>query len=804
MRWVLLLWGLFNLVVAVPPNQNFEKLSFNRQELIYYKNKVKRLFDTTLENYLQLGYPYDELKPISCVPKKRKFDDPTDTITNDVLGNFTITLIDSLTTVAIMNDKQKFKELVELVRSTFPRGFQINSTVQVFETTIRIIGSLLSSHLYASDERKAVYLGNSYDGFLLELARDMADRLLPAYLTSTGLPVSRINLIHKFKGFTESMIVENNVAAMACPMFEFTILSYLTGDDKYRELSRYAFDKTWSLRSDLDLLPMSFNPKSQQINTPVTGIGASIDSFFEYALKGSVLFDDQELYEVWRNSSRALDINLKADWFYINGNYLNGQIVTNWIDSLSAFFPGLQVLAGNVDDATLKNLMSLKLWNTFGGIPERWNIQNADSTVGMTKMELLENAIPLEWYPLRPEFVESTYFLYRATKDPFYLNIGYNILKDIETRFSYNCGLGGIQDVKTGEPQDRMESFVLSETLKYLYLLFDENNELHNSRDNVVFSTEAHPMWLTANTIRNYMINQYFNDTVYLDHITRLKSKDMNSLLQLIDKGTLLGRGLQWLSNLLFNNDTVDQDQLGIAESNLVAEEISYNNDEYICKISKFMSNNNDGIHILKSKLLSDFDKLFEIDYRYNDTLIKPDYLQGHNPMELNSEFYYKWIGTNTATSRAQQTTESFDITIDLDGDYDITQLSNGNIHCPSFQGRRKIRLEKIIPGCFDSYANFVKSRTFTETNTNDIMNPKCKRESEQYTPAIVYMATIIDGIPLSKDNIITISKPKNATLEGSPSKKNAKDNTFLDIFGYNENNQLMLDCIPIINIFLE
>ena len=53
-----------------------------------------------------------------------------------------------------------------------------------------------------------------------------------------------------------------------------------------------------------------------------------------------------------------------------------------------------------------------------------------------------------------------------------YLQIGKSI-KFIGDRYKAPCGLSGLQDVRTAERQDRMESFVVGETLKYLYLLFD-------------------------------------------------------------------------------------------------------------------------------------------------------------------------------------------------------------------------------------------------------------------------------------------------------------------------------------------
>lgn len=77
-------------------------------------------------------------------------------------------------------------------------------------------------------------------------------------------------------------------------------------------------------------------------------------------------------------------------------------------------------------------------------------------------------------YPLRPEFVESTYFLYRATRDPFYLRVGEMILEDLNNHTRVACGFATVGDIVSKRLEDRMESFALSETFKYLYLLFDQ------------------------------------------------------------------------------------------------------------------------------------------------------------------------------------------------------------------------------------------------------------------------------------------------------------------------------------------
>lgn len=80
-----------------------------------------------------------------------------------------------------------------------------------------------------------------------------------------------------------------------------------------------------------------------------------------------------------------------------------------------------------------------------------------------------------------------------------------DMVHTIETRCKTKCGYAALKDVETGELDNRMDSFFLAETLKYLYLvkrtkkltffkcffqIFDGSNFV-NQR-NYEFTTEAH------------------------------------------------------------------------------------------------------------------------------------------------------------------------------------------------------------------------------------------------------------------------------------------------------------------------
>lgn len=95
---------------------------------------------------------------------------------------------------------------------------------------------------------------------------------------------------------------------------------------------------------------------------------------------------------------------------------------------------------------------------------------------------------------LRPEAVESLFYLWRVTKKEKYRDMAWQIFQAFE-RSSRTCsGYSILHDVQDpySPTLDKQESFFLAETLKYLYLIFSED-ELF-SLDDWVFNTEAHPL----------------------------------------------------------------------------------------------------------------------------------------------------------------------------------------------------------------------------------------------------------------------------------------------------------------------
>ena len=67
-------------------------------------------------------------------------------------------------------------------------------------------------------------------------------------------------------------------------------------------------------------------------------------------------------------------------------------------------------------------------------------------------------------------------FCFQATKNPFYLHVGREILDSLERYARTSCGYASLHCVEDKSQEDRMESFFLSETCKYLYLVGNPNS----------------------------------------------------------------------------------------------------------------------------------------------------------------------------------------------------------------------------------------------------------------------------------------------------------------------------------------
>lgn len=235
--------------------------------------------------YLEHASGYDELMPISCRGM-------------NTWGSFELTLIDALDTLLILGNVTEFNRITAHLSSKM--DFNSNINVSVFETNIRVVGGLLSAHLLSNRAVDAgqLPLGWPCDGPLLRLAENVARRLLPAFNTTSGMPYGTVNLE---KGVPPNETPITCTAGVTTFIIEFATLSRLTGDPIFEEKAIKALEALHDRRSKINLVGNHINVLDGKWTAVDSGIGAGVDSMFEYLVKGSMLLQMPRLMEMFHS-----------------------------------------------------------------------------------------------------------------------------------------------------------------------------------------------------------------------------------------------------------------------------------------------------------------------------------------------------------------------------------------------------------------------------------------------------------------------------------------------------------------------
>ncbi|CAG9558398.1 unnamed protein product [Danaus chrysippus] len=459
-----------------------DSLSMTKPERQSLREESRRMFYHAYNAYMDNAYPADELMPLSCKGRWRGIT-PSRGDMDDVLGNFSLTLVDSLDMLAIIGDFSEFSRAIKLVIDDVK--FDSDIIVSVFETNIRMLGGLLSAHVLATSLKNDVPVLQWYNGELLAMAEDLGKRLLPAFNTSTGIPHGRVNLKHGLRGLADSR--ETCTACAGTMILEMAALSRLTGNPVFEEKAHKAMDRLWKIRHRTsDLMGTVINIHNGDWVRKDSGVGAGIDSYYEYCLKAYILLGDEKYLARFTRHYNAIMKYISRGPIMLAVHMHRPHLQSrNFMDALLAFWPGLQVLLGDVRPAVETHEMLYQVMQRHTFIPEAFT-----------------SDFQVHWgqHPLRPEFLESTYFLHRATGDDHYLRVGKTVLKALQQHTRVPCGYAAVNDVRTRVHEDRMDSFVLAETFKYLYMLFGEDKDLPIKLEDYVLTTEAHFLPLSLAT----------------------------------------------------------------------------------------------------------------------------------------------------------------------------------------------------------------------------------------------------------------------------------------------------------------
>eukprot|EP00666_Eupelagonemidae_sp_cell4sb_P004181 gene4181-23214_t len=231
---------------------------------------------------------------------------------------------------AVMGNVTEFDKGVEWLAGR-PALFDQNVRVNVFETTIRLLGPLISAHMlatYVMPELSKGYNATPRGSPLLALAVDLGGRLLPAFTSSpSGIPYASLGL---GMGVREDETAESNLAGAGTNILEYGMLSRLTGDPA----------------PGCGFFP---SHPGGEWGDAISGIGFGADSYYEYLLKGYLLFGDPSLGTATARISLArgrvyptpaIQRHMRSGPWYADVNMVTGAKTQECFTSLQAFFPG--------------------------------------------------------------------------------------------------------------------------------------------------------------------------------------------------------------------------------------------------------------------------------------------------------------------------------------------------------------------------------------------------------------------------------------------------------------------------------
>jgi len=416
--------------------------------------EVRAEFLHAWNGYKKYAWGNDDLKPL------------TKSYHNWYAEPLLMTPVDALDTMYLMGLKDEADKTRKYITDNL--RFDKDIYVQNFEITIRLLGGLLSNYQITGDKK------------LLAMAEDLGTRLLPVFDSPTGLPYKSVNLK---TGKTRGEVT--NPAETGTLLIEFGTLAKLTGKQVFYDKAKRALVETYKRRSEIGLIGTNINVETGKWTNPDSHVSAEIDSYYEYLLKCAILFDDKDCRKMWEDSITAIN-KLLADeidgsLWYGHSDMNTGKRTETTTGALDAFFPAILALGGDLDRSKRLQDSMFKMWQVHGIEPEVFNY----------KTMKVEHA----GYPLRPEIVESTYYLYQYTKDPKYLAMGKQMWQDFVKYCRTDEGYAHLKSVVTKEKNDAMQSFLFAETFKYFYLLFAPEKTLEFKK--IIFNTEAHPIWRT-------------------------------------------------------------------------------------------------------------------------------------------------------------------------------------------------------------------------------------------------------------------------------------------------------------------
>jgi mannosyl-oligosaccharide alpha-1,2-mannosidase len=404
-----------------------------------------------------------------------------------------LTIIDAISTMALMNLTEDIEKAARFVEENFAPGGRWS----LFEFVIRYLGGLISA---GDVTGKKVFT---------DTAIKLGYAILPIMEATGGIIGTSFQIRKQLNGeFVASGGYGGGcLAEWGTYQVEFLSLARLTGDVRFVNAAIAPYKSFW--------------PKHRNAGVVGHHIGACEDSYYEYIIKSYLLTGGCSEKILEKHLMVVRDIKEKLLFKTIH-NKLVGIGLANTGGSIQpemehlATFAGGMITIGTVkgnpkagEDLDLAGELARTFAKVYtetssGVMAERvmYNVDRPDNPADFWGL--------VNQYILRPESVESVYYMWKFTGDQKYRDWAWEMWKGINRSCRSQHGYTSIfwdENGKQPTQIDEMESFFLAETLKYLYLTFSDSDLV--SLNDWVFNTEAHPVkvwdWDTIEKFRDIM-----------------------------------------------------------------------------------------------------------------------------------------------------------------------------------------------------------------------------------------------------------------------------------------------------------
>ncbi|KAL3445772.1 seven-hairpin glycosidase [Aspergillus insuetus] len=301
------------------------------------REKVRDAFIISWDGYEQYAWGLDEYHPIA---KKGK---------NMIEGGMGWQIVDALDTMMIMNLTSR----VQHARTWIYNSLQYNQNhdVNTFETTIRMLGGLLSAH-YLSTSYPSLApisdddIGSPGEDLYIEKATDLAERLLGAFESTSGIPYASVNLNTSSGIPSHADGGASSTAEATTVQLEFKYLAKLTGEAEYWRIVEKVMQVVDAQQSPDGLLPIYIYPDTGKFRGENIRLGSRGDSYYEYLIKQYLQTSEDIYKDMWDEALNGIRKHLitysKNAQLTILGERQSGLKgpLTPKMDHLACFLPG--------------------------------------------------------------------------------------------------------------------------------------------------------------------------------------------------------------------------------------------------------------------------------------------------------------------------------------------------------------------------------------------------------------------------------------------------------------------------------